>query len=193
MMLLNTSETFQLKIEKVNQGKGVPIEYHLCPLSKLENQTKFIAAKLMAKVDRNILTDVEAVFTEFDLAKQRLSGLKEIYREVLEVVDDKYLQEIKELEREMNKCEISFCDSVQQGLVELRSGEQSSTLVEALKELSKNDTLHSVQVLADLRQRELGEIFEMFLFYKKHGVTLLGKMANLSTIITVWDQSLTFK
>jgi GTPase SAR1 family protein len=179
-----------LYIKQYNNGKGVPIEYTLYPLSEL--------AKLLTqdiKID-NIITElgdetilrVEQAFDDLSESKQRLNDLCIDAQSIFDLIPDEVFDKINNRVKEVRINEAKFRRELAECLVKVRSGKSNiSELENKLKifhkgVLSKNSMMEFIQ-----QHRLVSTLAELVLILKAKKVEYLGKNSTIEHILNKYS------
>lgn len=125
------------KLRKQNGGKGIPLSFHLSPISEFYKQMD--AAKLSfqmeKKIEISILKSVEEFLSDLESCEQRITDIKTDSERLKKHVSTKMRNGLKDLEKYFSRNIPSFRSDIYEILQEVRLGnEEISALVDRRKD-----------------------------------------------------------
>ncbi|CAG8588901.1 18299_t:CDS:2 [Racocetra persica] len=121
-------------IKKYNNGKGVPIEYSLYPLSELSKillQNSYID-RMIIDLSEETIQRVDRIFIDLFKSKQELNDLYNDAKSIASFIPDELFDEINKHVQEVNLEETRFRRKLSECLINIRSGKDN------LNELENN-------------------------------------------------------
>ncbi|RIA85230.1 hypothetical protein C1645_697960 [Glomus cerebriforme] len=181
-----------LYIKQYNNGKGVPIEYTLYPLSELMKllDQNIIVRSIITAFDEEAVLRVEQVFDSLSESKQRLNDLSneaqfisnhQIFNEI-----NNYIQEVKVKEARL-RSELAEC------LVKIRSGEGNINEFESVIRTFQKSILSKDSIIRFIQQyRSVSVSADLLLALKAKKVESLDKDSTIEHILQMHPKNHVF-
>ncbi|CAG8469143.1 12020_t:CDS:1 [Ambispora leptoticha] len=128
------------RMKQYNNGKGVPVEYTLIPLSELANILNYkIAINKMIKVikEDTIIRAVQ-IFDNLSKSKQKLRDLWQCADSISDQISNDVYDEIDKYAQQVKKKEASYMHELRECLIEVRSGITDISILESKIEQLRN-------------------------------------------------------
>ncbi|EXX68667.1 hypothetical protein RirG_103020 [Rhizophagus irregularis DAOM 197198w] len=115
---------FPLSIEQCNDGKGVPIEYTLYPLSELATllAQNVTIDSMITELSEETILSVERVFDDLSESKQKLNDLYNDAQSTSDFIMDGVFGQISDRVQEVRINEAKFRRELAECLIKVRSG-----------------------------------------------------------------------
>ncbi|RGB27690.1 hypothetical protein C1646_657927 [Rhizophagus diaphanus] len=169
-----------------NDGKGVPIEYTLYPLSELETllTQNVTIGSMITELGEETILRVEQVFDGLSESKQRLNDLYNDAQTIFDLIQDEVFDQISNRVKMVRRHEAKFRRELAECLVKVRSG--ISNINELEKKLNQfhNSVLSKNSMTKFLRQHHsVSTLAELVLILKTKRVGFLGKNSTIEHIL----------
>ncbi|CAB4418188.1 unnamed protein product [Rhizophagus irregularis] len=175
-----------LYIKQYNDGKGVPIEYTLYPLSELAKLfiQDVATDNMITELSEETILRVEQVFDGLSESKQRLNDLYNDAQSTSDFIMDKVFAQISNRVQEVRINEANFRRELAECLVKVRSGKINIIELEnKLKKFHKS-ILSKNSMMEFFRQhRSVSTLAELVPILKTKRVEFLGKNSTIEHIL----------
>ncbi|RGB27693.1 hypothetical protein C1646_819606 [Rhizophagus diaphanus] len=181
-----------LYTKQYNDGKGVPIEYTLYPLSELAKLfTQDVAIdNMITELSEETILRVEQVFDGLSESKQRLNDLYNDAQSTSDFIMDEVFDQINNRVQEVSINEAKFRRELAECLVKVRSGKiDINELEKKLKKFHKS-VLSKTSMTEFLRQHHsVSKLAELVPILKTKRVEFLGKNSSIEHILHKYSNS----
>ncbi|POG62851.1 hypothetical protein GLOIN_2v1882581 [Rhizophagus irregularis DAOM 181602=DAOM 197198] len=181
-----------LYTKQYNDGKGVPIEYTLYPLSELAKLFIQDVAidNMITELSEETILRVEQVFDGLSESKQRLNDLYNDAQSTSNFIMDKVFAQISNRVQEVRINEANFRRELAECLVKVRSGKINIIELEnKLKKFHKS-ILSKNSMMEFFRQhRSVSTLAELVPILKTKRVEFLGKNSTIEHILHKYSNS----
>ncbi|PKY47585.1 hypothetical protein RhiirA4_522900 [Rhizophagus irregularis] len=183
---------FPLSIEQCNDGKGVPIEYTLYPLSELATllAQNVTIDSMITELSEETILSVEQVFDDLSESKQKLNDLYNDAQSTSDFIMDGVFGQISDRVQEVRINEAKFRRELAECLIKVRSGKINiMELKKKLKKfhmsvLSKNSITEFIR-----KHHSVSKLAELVPGLNTNRVELLGKNSTIEYILHKYSDS----
>ncbi|GBC01566.1 hypothetical protein RclHR1_04230011 [Rhizophagus clarus] len=177
-------------IKQYNDGKGVPIEYTLYPLSELAKllTQNIIIDGVITELSEETILRVEQVFDDLSESKQRLNDLYNDARSISELILDKVSDQISNRVQEVRQNEAKFRCELAECLVKVRSGKSNISELENKLKIFHEGVLSKSFMTEFIHQHRLvSTLAELVPILKAKKVEYLGKNSTIEHILNKYS------
>ncbi|CAG8838381.1 18701_t:CDS:2, partial [Gigaspora margarita] len=127
-----------LYIQTYNDGKGVPIEYTLYPLSELSKMLSQNSSvdRMIKELSEETILRVEQIFNDLFKSKQKLNDLHNDVKSISQFIPDELFDEISKHVQEVNLEEARFRRELSTCLINIRSETSIASFINKYKSVS---------------------------------------------------------
>ncbi|RGB22399.1 hypothetical protein C1646_776149 [Rhizophagus diaphanus] len=175
-----------LYTKQYNNGKGVPIEYILYPLSELAKllTQNFTIDSMVTELSEETILRVEQVFDELSESKQKLNDLYNDAQSISELLPDEVFDQISNRVQEVRINEAKFRRELAECLVKVRSGKSNIIELEnKLKTFQKGVLSKSIMTAFIHQHLSVSNLADLVLILKAKKVEYLGKNSKIEHIL----------
>ncbi|CAG8789652.1 9112_t:CDS:1 [Cetraspora pellucida] len=174
-------------IKKYNNGKGVPIELKLYPLSKLARQLKqnITINYMIVELNEQTILRIERVFDDFLKSKKKLNDLYNDAQLISDHIPNDTFDEIEKYVRHIEIEETNIRKELADCLVEVRSGKSDISEIEQY--ICKfHDMLSKDSILAFIKKyKTVDEKASLMLTLKTKNVEYIKKDETINYILQI--------
>ncbi|RGB27696.1 hypothetical protein C1646_673797 [Rhizophagus diaphanus] len=183
---------FPLSIEQYNDGRGVPIEYTLYPLSKLATllAQNVTIDSMITELSEETILKVERVFDGLSESKQKLNDLYNDAQSTSNFIMDGVFNQISDRVQEVRTKEAKFRRELAECLIKVGSGKIN--IMELEKKLNKfhKSVLSKNSMVQFFRQHDsVSKLAELVPRLNTKRVELLGKDSTIEYILNKYSDS----
>ncbi|CAB4492082.1 unnamed protein product [Rhizophagus irregularis] len=183
---------FPLSIEQCNDGKGVPIEYTLYPLSELATllAQNVTIDSMITELSEETILSVERVFDDLSESKQKLNDLHNDAQSTSDFIMDGVFGQISDRVQEVRINEAKFRRELAECLIKVRSGKINIMELEKILKkfhmsvLSKNSMAEFIN-----QHHSVSKLAELVPGLNTNRVELLGKNSTIEYILHKYSDS----
>ncbi len=170
-------------VTKGNEGKGKALQFYLLHLPMLSYFGFEVTCDAVVKLVNEVT--INSFISTFDVLHSNISELRDIYedyREQIDFVTEKIMQNIAKMIDELTANELNMTEKLKHCIVDVRAGKQP---VDTIENILKEFKLNNFQTIVGGLREEFAqwcEKIKFYMFLRKKGVDVLGSKDSLHTI-----------
>ncbi|CAG8598909.1 10130_t:CDS:2, partial [Gigaspora rosea] len=175
-----------LYIKTYNDGKGVPIEYTLYPLSELSKilSQNSSVDRMIIELSKETILRVEQIFNDLFKSKQKLNDLHNDVKSISQFISDELFDEINKHVQEVNLEEAKFRRELSQCLINIRSGKDSHNKLENNIKPFQQSVLSETSIASFINKYKSVSIkADLLPILKARGIDYLSKNLTVKQIL----------
>ncbi|CAG8730084.1 23818_t:CDS:2, partial [Racocetra persica] len=175
-----------LEIQKQTNGKGVPIEYTLYPLSKIAKSVKLDIAidRMIMSLSEETISRVENIFDDLSESKCMLKDLYDDAQSIYGHILDEVWNKINKTMQNFNLEEAKFRNDLAKCLIEVRSGRSDISEIEILLQKFQNSVLSTNCTTKFIHQyRNISEKASLIRNLKSKNVEYIDKDSTIEKFL----------
>jgi GTPase SAR1 family protein len=179
-------------IKKYNDGKGVPIEYTLYPLTGLAKliTQNFTFNNAKTELSKETILKIERFFDSLSESKQRLNDLYNDAKSISYLIPEKIFDEVKNRVQEITLGEAKFKDEFAECLFGVRSGKININELECKMEIFQESNLSTKSIMTFIDHHQLISLKANLLKSKK--VEYLDENLDIEKILHKYSNNHVF-
>ncbi|CAG8615968.1 4350_t:CDS:1 [Ambispora gerdemannii] len=172
--------------KEYNNGKGVPVEYTLLPLSELAKilNHRIAINNIITNLNEETIIRVEQLFDSLIKSKQSLNDLHESAKSISDFLPEIILNEINTYLTKVSTEEAKFRRELAESLVKVRSGKEGIDKLESKLKQFENGALSKQSIIEFIdNHRLIYTKIEFISALKANEIRYLGKKSTINNIL----------
>ncbi|KAF0530837.1 p-loop containing nucleoside triphosphate hydrolase [Gigaspora margarita] len=175
-----------LYIKTYNDGKGVPIEYTLYPLSELSKilSQNSSVDRMIKELSEETILRVDQIFNDLFKSKQKLNDLHNDVKSISQFIPDELFDEISKHVQKVNLEEAKFRSELSKCLINIRSGEDNHNKLENNIQTFQQSVLSETSIASFINKyKSVSMKADLIPILKARGMDYLSKNMTINKIL----------